>query len=159
MQTFVKVDSDSTTDPKGIILAPGFSKYVSGARVPVFGHSAHSALKCTSTTYLDVPGTYSSSYSPQKCRCRLEVTFASHHDKAFSLRMFDPANPTHGHRWEFEFIGGHASNSWWNFQVTDEFTAEFGEPWPRQNTLQIKSKDGSEIILGNVTLWITSLIP
>lgn len=158
MNAMQHVEVIGATDPAAIALARGVSKYAPGVRVPLFGHAGHTAFRCQSTTYVDVPGTYSSSWGPQRCKCRLEVMFAAPHDKALRLRMFDPANPGSGHRWELEFVGGHAPNTWWNFQVTDVFQAELGEPWPRQNTLQIRSNDGSEVILASVAILVTDLI-
>jgi hypothetical protein len=140
--------------------SPGTIKYISGARVPLFGHAKHSAFTCTSTDFIDVPDTYSAAYSPNGTGIfRLEVTFATKHDKAIALRMFDPANPTYPPTWEFTFTGGHAPNSWWNFQITDSFQPSTDDPWPRQQTLQMKSVDGSEAILGSVVIVVEKFTP
>jgi hypothetical protein len=139
--------------------AVGFSKYVVGARVPIFGHAAHDPFGFSSTEYVDVPNTYSSSYLDFTGRCRLEVVFATNHDQSIEIRMFDPANPSFPPVWLFEFKGGHAPNSWWNFQVTDGFSLSWRDPWPRQNTLQVRSPGGSPAILGGVVLVVEDMVP
>jgi hypothetical protein len=72
----------------------GFSKNMIGARVPIFGHAAHDPFAFASAGFVDVPNTYSSSYSGFRGRCRLEVVFATNHDQSIEIRMFDPANPS-----------------------------------------------------------------
>lgn len=136
----------------------GFSKYKIGARIPIFGHAAHSPFACNSTEFIEVPNTYSSSVSSINGKFRLEVVFATNHDQSIAIRMFDPANPALPPTWSFEFKGGHAPNSWWNFQVTDTFDMSF-DPWPRQSTLQMKSVEGSQSILGSVVIVVEELSP
>lgn len=137
----------------------GFSKYVVGARVPIFGHAAHDPFAFASTEFVDVPNTYSSSFSSLRGRCRLEVVFATNHDQSIEIRMFDPANPSFPPVWLFELKGGHAPNSWWNFQVTDGFSLSWQDPWPRQNTLQVRSPGGTPAILGGVVLVVEDIVP
>jgi len=134
-------------------------KYVAGARIPIFGHAAHSSFQCDSREFVNVPGTFSSETSNGQGRYRLEVAFATNHDKGFSLRMFDPANPSLDPQWSFDFWGGHASNIWWNFQTTPTFNVRFkSDPWPRQSTLQARSIDGSTFFLGSVVLVVESFV-
>tara|TARA_R110002096_G_C14369376_1_gene704723 strand:- start:35 stop:544 length:510 start_codon:yes stop_codon:yes gene_type:complete len=135
-------------------------KYLSGARLPIFGHAGHSLFRTNSTSFIDVPGTYGTTYFLGQGRYRLEVAFATDHDGEISLRMFDPANPTQPAEWEFNFIGGHAPDSWWSFQTTEAFSLTRGrDPWPRQSTLQARSIDGSSFNLGSVTLVVEDFAP
>jgi len=128
-------------------------KLMAGARITLFGHAKHREFLCRSTEFIDVPDTYSSSIVFGKVKFRLEVTFATNHDCLLGLRMFDPANPQIASTWYIELKGGHAPNTWWNYQVSDSILLT-GDPWPRQSTLQMKSLDGSEAILGSVVIVV-----
>jgi hypothetical protein len=147
---------DQLATSKLTTTATGARKYVPGGRVVIFGHAAHDAFKTSSNSYVDVPGTFESRWDAGKCTCRLEVAFAVQHDCKIGLRMCDPWN--NQVQWEVELQGGHASNDWWSHLTTEVYSPQFGEPWPRQHCLQIRSIDGKETLLGSVILWIIDVM-
>ena len=140
--------------PKGVL--------VNVYRAQIFGHAFHNAFYCTSTSYVQVPGTYSAYSSggpplnlfPEPApgtvrRYRIEVTFAVNHSRTIYLRMRDPWNNMNA--WELSFTGGYASNSWWTW-CTKNFSPWYNGPWPRQHGLEMRCSDSSGAYLGAVWL-------
>jgi len=134
-------------------------KLIKGARIPIFGHAKHTVFECNSSAYIDVPDTYSAAFNEEgRGSYRIEVVWATDHNRSIALRMFDPANPQSPPNWEFEFKGGDAPNTWWNFATTNVF-GPGDDPWPRQNTLQMKTLDGSQAFLGSVVIVVEDFTP
>jgi hypothetical protein len=133
------------------------TKWAVGVRIPIFGHAGHTTFMTSSTEYVDVPSTYSAVAASIRGTYRVEVVFAANHDRQMALRMFDPANPDHRPNWEFIFQAGHAPIDWWTFD-TRNFSSSI-DPWQRQNTLQIRSLDGSLVNLASVHLVMLSSTP
>jgi len=133
-------------------------------RVQVFGHIGHDLLDITSTTYVEVPGTFSSINGPFPLPAagtirwyRVEVLFAVNHDEVIYLRMKDPFN-TYLPTWEHSFQGGHATNEWWTWSTTPRFSLSDLEEdygiWGRQSHLEVKALTTSKAYLGSV--WIVA---
>lgn len=129
-------------------------KYMTGSRIPVFGHAAHSVFQFSSVTYVDVPDTFSATTYLTNNAVYLEAMFAGDHDKVMQMRCWDPANPSLPPQWEVTLTAGHAFQNWWTFETVKIEKSHSSDPWQRQCLLQVRSVNGSPMRLGSAVLWI-----